>query len=110
MTFCIYYTPPTPIFLFIGFIRNSDVPSSFSFDLSSRPIQGVKKLRLQRFRDDRGGKNKHVFYLAKLWLMHRFASRWFWLPSQHAQISSVCAAVSATSRKGHHGDNEDLLR
>ena len=38
-------------------------------------IQGVKKLRLQRFRDDRGGKNKHVFYLTKLWLMHRFAAR-----------------------------------
>ena len=39
-------------------------------------IQSVKKLRLQRFRDDRGGKNKHVFYLVKLWLMHRFAARW----------------------------------
>ena len=39
-------------------------------------IQGVKKLRLQRFRNDRGGKNKHVFYLTKLWLMHRFAARW----------------------------------
>ena len=38
-------------------------------------IQGVKKC-LQRFRDDRGGKNKHVFYLAKLWLMQRFAARW----------------------------------
>ena len=41
-----------------------------------RNIQSVKKLRLQRFRDDRGGKNKHVFYLTKLWLMHRFAARW----------------------------------
>ena len=40
-------------------------------------IQGVKKLRLQRFSDDRGGKNKHVFfYLTKLWVMHRFAVRW----------------------------------
>ena len=44
--------------------------------IASRKIQGVKKLRLQRFRDDRGGKNKHVFYLTKLWLMHRFAARW----------------------------------
>ena len=40
-------------------------------------LQDVKKLRLQRFRDDRGGKNKHVFYLTKLWLMHRFSARWF---------------------------------
>ena len=39
-------------------------------------IQDVKKLRLQRFRDDRGGKNKDDFYLTKLWLMHRFAARW----------------------------------
>ena len=28
-------------------------------------IQGVKKLRLQRLRDDRGGKNKHVFLFDK---------------------------------------------
>ena len=39
-------------------------------------IHGFKKLRLQRFRYDRGGKNKHVFYLTKIWLMHRFAARW----------------------------------
>ena len=36
----------------------------------------LKKLRLQRFRDDSGGKNKVVFYLTKLWLMHSFAARW----------------------------------
>ena len=30
-------------------------------DYSCICIQGVKKLRLQRFRDDRGGKNKHFF-------------------------------------------------
>ena len=39
-------------------------------------IYRVLKLCLQRFRDDRGGKNKHVFYLTKLWLKHRFAARW----------------------------------
>ena len=39
-------------------------------------VQGVKNYVLQRFSDDRGGKNKHVFYLAKLWLMHRLAARW----------------------------------
>ena len=43
----------------------------------SRPtIQSVKKLRLQHFRNDGGGKNKHVFYLTKLWLMHSFVARW----------------------------------
>ena len=39
-------------------------------------IYRVIKITLQRFRDDRGGKNKHVFYLTKLWHMHRFAARW----------------------------------
>ena len=41
------------------------------FDIVHCFIQGVKKLRLKRFRNDRGGKNKHVFYLTKLWFMHR---------------------------------------
>ena len=47
-------------------------------------------------------KTNMFFYLTKLWLMHRFAARWSYgwmsrLPSQHAQISSLCSAVSATS-------------
>ena len=60
------------------FIMHEVKNTVFTFCNNGFHIQGVKKLRLKRFRDDRAGKNKHVSYLTKLWLMlmHRFTARW----------------------------------
>ena len=64
-------------------------------------MQSVKKLRLQRFRDDRGGKNKHFiwqnFGLCSVLPLDGLTGRWLDFRQQHAPVSSVCAAVSATS-------------